>query len=335
MSKRRKKKKSGFLKKFLIVLFIAILCFGGWFTYATIKNGGGISGALATIAGHNEKTLKDLDNLEILVMGESGSDGYKLADTIMVASFCPKTKKASLLSIPRDTYVGTKEAKLATTSYLATYKINSVYRNGTKINDAVESINYVTGLNIKNYLIIDTDALIKLVDVIGGVTFNVPIDMKYDDPTQKLHINLKAGEQLIDGKKAEQLLRFRHNNDGTTYPAKYGVQDIGRMRTQREFIMATVNQLLKPENIFNMNKIITILLENVKTNLNFDTIKDYLPYVIGFDTTNLKTGVLPGESVYVNKAWIYQHDKEATKTMIDDLFVDISHVEEEVVGETL
>ncbi len=42
--------------------------------------------------------------------------------------------------------------------------------------------------------------------------FNVPIDMKYDDPTQDLHIDLKAGVQKLNGDKAEQLLRWRHSN---------------------------------------------------------------------------------------------------------------------------
>ena len=78
--------------------------------------------------------------------------------------------------------------------------------------------------------------------------------MKYDDPTQDLHIDLKAGVQMIDGEKAEQLLRFRKNNDGTSYPTEYGDNDTGRMRTQREFIMAVMNQTLKPENIFKIGQ---------------------------------------------------------------------------------
>lgn len=324
----RKKKKNKFFRNFFILIFICIVCFGIWFVYKTNANGGGISGVLATIAGHDENTLKNLDNLELLVIGESGDNTYKLADTIMIASFCPKTKKASLISIPRDTYVGSKSMKTASTSYLASYKINSIYRNGTKINEMLNSINYITGLELKNYIIIDTKALVKIVDAIDGVTFNVPIDMNYDDPTQNLHINLKAGEQLIDGNKAEQLLRFRHNNDGTTYPAEYGVEDIGRMKTQREFISTTLNQLIKPENIFNVNKIINVVFENVKTNLDFNTIKDYLPYVVGFDINNLNTSMLPGESVYCNKAWLYKHDEEETKQVIEDLFININNISE-------
>ena len=64
---------------------------------------------------------------------------------------------------------------------------------------------------------VKTEALIEMVDVIGGVWFDVPIDMVYDDPTQDLHINLKAGYQKLDGDKAEQLLRFRHSNPDSNF----------------------------------------------------------------------------------------------------------------------
>ena len=97
------------------------------------------------------------------------------------------------------------------------------------------------------------------------------------------------------------------------------------MRTQREFISATIDQLLEPENIFNINKILNVVFENVKTNLDFNTIKDYLPYVVGFDINNLSTDMLPGESVYCNKAWLYKHDEEKTKQVVNNLFVDINN----------
>ena len=108
----------------------------------------------------------------------------------MVASYNPKTQKASLMSIPRDTYVGRRNRNTATQNYLASYKINTVFRSGTNIPEAIDRINALTGLNLENYVIIDTKALIKLVDAIGGVTFNVPIDMYYtEDTDQNLYID--------------------------------------------------------------------------------------------------------------------------------------------------
>lgn len=318
--KERRKKSKGwkFFKFVLIILLIALLAFSGFFTYKVIKNGGGLQGFIAAAMGHNENTLKDLNKINFLLVGISGyEEDYKLADTIMVCSYDPKAQKASILSIPRDTYVGKNKEKAS-----ASYKINAVYRNGENIDGMVKSVEDVTGLDLNYYLIVDTDALIQLVDAIGGVEFDVPIDMKYDDTTQDLHIDLKAGMQKLNGQQAEWLVRFRHNNDGTTYPNDYGDNDIGRMRTQREFIMATMKQTLKPENIFHLTQIANIMFENIKTNMSFDNVKDYIPYAVSFSTENLQTGMLPGTPEKRNGVWIYSVDKKESKTLIEELFAD-------------
>ena len=123
------------------------------------------------------------------------------------------------------------------------------------------AVNELTGLDRKYYVIVKTEALIKLVDAIGGVKFNVPMRMKYTDTSQNLVIDLEEGEQLIDGNKAEQLLSFRHNDyqkgvGMTSYPSEYGDNDFGRMRTQRDLIIATLKQTLKPSNIFKIGQIL-------------------------------------------------------------------------------
>ena len=337
--KKEQKKKSKVrkvIKWVLLVLLVALIAYGCYFGYRVYKNGGGLSGFLATAVGHDENTLKDLDRINVLILGESGvGDGYKLTDSIMIASYNPKTQEAGLLSIPRDTYVGKKNKDTASQNYLASYKMNAVYRNGTNIPETIECVSALTGLDLKYYLLVDTDAVIELVDAIGGVTFNVPIDMDYDDPTQDLHIHLKAGEQLIDGDKAEQLLRFRHNNDGTSYPVEYGDNDIGRMRTQREFIEETMKQLLKVENIFKITELIDIVSNNVKTNLDFNVVKDYVPYAVNFNTENLKTGTLPGVSEKCNGVWIYTANKKETIAMVEDLFSDEEVIPEEEVANVI
>ena len=204
-------------KKVLLIIFLILLIAGGVFAYRVYKNGWGLSGMLATVVGHDEYTKKDLNEFRCLVLGIStDEEGALLTDTIMVASYNPNTQKATLLSIPRDTYTG-KNPKKAT----AYQKINSIYSRNEDPQDVLDAVNEITGLDLQYYVIIKTEGFIELVDAIGGVTFNVPIDMDYDDTSQDLHIHLKAGEQKLDGDKAEQLVRFRHNNDGTTYPEEY------------------------------------------------------------------------------------------------------------------
>ena len=309
------------VKRVVVILLLLAIVYSVYLLVNKIKqNGGGLTGTLATILGEDTSNLENLEPIQILIMGESGVDDYKLADTIMIASYNPKTQEASIMSIPRDTYVGKKNRETATQNYLASYKINTVFRNGTNIPEAIDRINALTGLNVENYVIIDTNALIKLVDAIGGVTFNVPIDMDYEDSSQHLYIHLKAGEQEIDGKKAEQLLRFRHNDDGSTYPSSYGQQDFGRMRTQREFIIATLKQTLKPQNIFKLKQIIDIMQEDVKTNVDLASIKAYVPYAVNFNADNIKTGMVPGEAEMCNGVSLYIANSAKTKELVEELF---------------
>ena len=86
-------------------------------------------------------------------------------------------------------------------------KINALYTKG--IDRILAKVNELTGLDLKYYMVVDNEALIKLVDVIGGVEFDVPINMNYHDDTQGLSIELSKGLQVLDGNHAEQLLRFR------------------------------------------------------------------------------------------------------------------------------
>ena len=334
--KKKKSKIKTFIKTILFILLIALIVYGCYFAYqyynhtSKMEEGKVYDPLSATALGIDPEKLKTIGRLNVLILGESGiGDGYKLTDSIMIASYNPQTQQASLLSIPRDTYVGKKNKDTATSHYLASYKMNAVYRNGTNLDETIECVNNLTGLELEKYILIDTDAIIDIVDAIGGVWFDVPIDMNYDDLNQDLHIHLKAGYQLIDGNKAEQLLRFRHNQDGTTYPVEYGDNDIGRMRTQREFIQATAKQLLKIENVTKVVNLLDIVFNSVKTNLDIETLKYYIPYIFKFNTSNIVSDTLPGEPEKCNEIWIYTANKTKTKQVIQDLFTDKVVVEEE------
>lgn len=318
VKRKKKHKKMKLWKKIVIVLLLAILAFGGWFFYKVQKNGGGLKGMLATLAGHDENTRKTLGEFKCLILGIStDQDGVDLTDTIIAMSYNPATQKASLLSIPRDTYTG-YNPPMAT----AYEKINALYSRKHRPDETLEAVNRITGLDIPYYIVVKNEGLRKLVDAIGGVTFDVPIDMDYDDDSQDLYIHLKAGEQLLDGKKAEYLVRFRHNNDGSSYPSEYGDNDTGRMRTQREFIMQVMKQTLKPENITKVFELIDIAKENIISNVNYDVAKDYVPYAVEFDTLDLTTGVLPGYNTNQNEqgTWVFVYNKQQTKELVEEMF---------------
>ena len=331
---KKRKKKIG--KKVLIFIIIILLLGIGWFTYRTIRNGGGLSGMLATVVGHDENTKKDLKEIKVLILGVSTDTDAELTDTIMIASYNPNTQKANLLSIPRDTFTG-KNTKKA----VASQKINSLYNINKTPDKTLAAVNELTGLDIKYYVVVKTEALIKLVDAIGGVKFNVPMRMKYTDTSQDLVIDLEEGEQVLDGNKAEQLLRFRHNDPQkgvgmTSYPAEYGDNDFGRMRTQRDFIIATLKQTLKPSNIFKIGQILEIANENVDTNLELSFVKDYIPYAVELNTENITSATLPGTTPDVsstNGVSIFVADKKASQELIQSMFY--SDVTEENEGNTI
>lgn len=312
---RKPKKKTRILKKIFIFLLIVLLAIIGFIVYKVQANGGGLQGLLLTVVGHDQETLKDLNPIQVLMMGVSTDNGGKLTDTIMVASYNPQTQSASLLSIPRDTFVGKSESTAS-----AYDKINALYQKSPE--RTLEAVNSITGLEIKYYVVIDNQALIKLVDLIGGVEFEVPIDMDYDDTSQNLHIHLDKGLQTINGEKAEQLLRFRKNNNGTSYPSSYGDNDIGRMKTQRNFIVATIKQTLQPENILKIKGIIDIAYEYVETNLDLSIIKDYVPYAVNINPDNIKSASLPGapKSMGPSNLSFYKLDKEATEELLEELY---------------
>ena len=309
----KKKNKKHTLRKVLLTLLLIIIVIGIIFFIHVQKNGGGLKGIVTTVIGSSAEKEKELQDIYLLVMGKSEN----MTDTIMVVKYSAKNQSASMLSIPRDTFTGDDEKRAR-----ASDKINSKYINGGA-QDTLKEVNELTGLNIRYYLIVDTKALRDLVDAIGGVEFDVPIDMDYDDVTQALHIHVKKGLQLLNGEQAEGVVRFRHNNNYTSYPVSYGDNDLGRMRTQREFLKILLKQLMKPTNITKINNLLKIAQEEVETNIDWNTAKGYVPSLFGFNTNNLVTNALPGEAKYANGVAVFIANPIKTKELINTMFLQV------------
>ena len=311
MREKKVKKRSTFKTLFVLLVFIAMVS-GIIFAVQVNQNGGGAKGLLLTVLGSNKKRLEELDTIYGLVLGVSTDLESELTDTIMICGYNPKTNQAMMLSVPRDTFVGKNKNRAKGSD-----KINSLYTKGT--NKTVEAVEKLTGIDIDFYAVVNNQLVIDVVDVIGGVNFEVPIDMDYDDPTQDLHIHLKQGMQKIDGEEAEQLLRFRHNNDGTSYPYEYGDNDYGRMRTQREFIKATLSQTIQVKNILKFKPLLDTVMNNLETDMLIEEILPYMPYTLDIDFNNIRMEQLPGQSELCNKVWVYIHDKDQTEELVEEL----------------
>ena len=277
-----------------------------------------LNGLVTTAMGQTKEEIEKLEPFSALLLGSS----QNMTDTNMVFKYNPQTQNAYLLSIPRDTFIGDNK-----NSARAADKINSVYK-GKYPEKILTAVNKVTGLNLKYYVLVDTAALRALVDAIGGVYFDVPIDMKYTDKNQGLYINLKAGYQLLDGDKAEQVVRFRHNQDGSSYSYEYGDNDTGRMKTQRNFLKAVIKQTLTPSNILNIGKFIDIAQTYVKTNIPMKVLKKYIAPAVNFSVDNLETETLPGVNQKCNGVWIFLANKTKTKTFLTKMNNKLAGIEE-------
>ena len=276
------------------------------------------SGLISTVMGQTQDDIENLEPFSALLLGSS----QNMTDTIMVFKYNPQTQNAYLISIPRDTFIGDNK-----NSARAADKINSVYQ-GNYPEKTLAAVNKVTGLDLKYYVLVDTEALKALVDAIGGVYFDVPIDMKYTDKKQGLYIDLKAGYQLLDGDKAEQVVRFRHNQDGTSYSYEYGNNDTGRMKTQRNFLKAVIKQTLTPSNILNIGKFIDIAQTYVKTNIPMDILKQYIAPAVNFKVDNLETATIPGVNEKCNGVWLFISNKAKTSAYLAEMNNKLAGIDE-------
>ncbi|MBO5349268.1 MAG: LCP family protein [Clostridia bacterium] len=314
-----KKKSRKALKIVLSILLAIIIIIGTVFGTYVYKSGGSIKGAVMSMV---KDVMGKQEPIFVLVMGVSEDISAELTDTIMLAGYNPETNQAFVLSIPRDTFIGSNEKSAGGSD-----KINALYQKSPqKTIDAVENL---TGINIDYYITVKTSALVEIVDAVDGVEFDVPINMDYDDPTQDLHIHLKKGLQRLNGKQAEHLVRFRHNNNGTTYSYEYGDNDEGRMRTQREFLKAMASQVISWNNVDKIKEITTAIFSNLETNMTLSKILGYVPYAAEFNIENLSMEQLPGTPQMLNELWFYKADEEETEELINSYIEKMGLTESE------
>ena len=163
-----------------------------------------------------------------------------------------------------------------------------------------EEVGELTGVVPDFHVIIQWEAVGKLVDAIDGVWFDVPRRMYYNDLSQDFKIDLKEGYQLLDGSDAMGLLRWRHNSDdsGHILNSGYATGDLGRIETQQSFMKAVVAKCLQPDVLLpNLMEYISIFQENVVTNLNVSNMAYFGKSAIGgLDMDNVEFLTMPNKS---------------------------------------
>jgi LCP family protein required for cell wall assembly len=300
---RMDKHKNGRTKKVLCIIACLILLFGSMaFGYYRIRYGnGGKENLVKTEWGDIMLDVPQSDQMvNVLAIGFD-KGGYR-TDTMIIISFDPKTSKVNLISIPRDTLIGIKGKRM---------KLNAAFGVG-KFDMTINAIKKLTGLPIHYYVAVDTAGFKNIIDVLGGVQFDVPKDMKYYDPYQNLNINLKKGPQLLNGDKAEQLVRYR----------KYASADLEREEVQKKFIKALIEQKLTLANASDVTKMKGLydnITKYIKTNATFNDGVKYFVSAMKIKSDSFQTFTLPGQPKMINGVSYYIYDKAKTDQLISQL----------------
>lgn len=244
------------------------------------------------------------DVVNFLVLGLDNDETR--ADVILLLNFDTGSKNLNILSIARDTRVRVKGEYC---------KINAVYSKGIRL--MKNKITEITGLDIDYYAVMNLKGFRETIDLLGGVEFDVPFRMKYDDPTQDLHINLLKGRQILDGDKAEQLIRYRKGN---RKGQGYSEGDIGRIEIQQEFLKELIRQKVNLKYIGKIDEMFGILKKYLKTDMGIDEVVKYAGSIAGLQKDNTGFFTLPGDSVRKDNKWYYVYNKKKTQKMIEENF---------------
>lgn len=226
-----------------------------------------------------------------LLLGKDTSSGS--TDTIILVSYDVPNQQVNMMSIPRDTAVNVP---------WSIKKINSVYSakesSGGGLENLKQQVAYLTGVMPDFYVIIEWEAVGELVEALGGVEFDVPRDMNYDDPYQNLHIHLEKGLQVLNGEEAMGVIRYRHDNrraDGVM--PGYADGDLGRTKTQQEFLKACAKQALKLENVGKVKEFVQIFMEHVETDLPLQNMIWFATQAMGMDADTIQSCTMPNTPV--------------------------------------
>lgn len=220
-------------------------------------------------------------NILILGVDSNGSntDPFKgtRSDTILLINIDPRSHSINGISIPRDSKV-----------YLADnngiQKINHAHAIGG-IQLSKKTIEETLGVKVDRYIVINTEGVRKLVDVLGGIPVYVEKPLNYDDYAGKLHIHLSKGLHVLNGEQAEGFLRFRHD----------GLGDIGRTSRQQWFLKSLLDTMQSPSIIPKIPEALKLAMTYIKTDMTLYELSHLAAMSRDIDMDAVEVATLPGK----------------------------------------
>ncbi len=223
------------------------------------------------------------------------------SDTTILCTCDPQTKKASLVSIPRD-------SRVAIPGH-GNGKINSAHAyGGPKL--AMKTVSSAFKIPVDHYVVIDTSAMRSLFNMIGPLEVDVDQRMHYTDNSGKLHIDLKPGRQWLSSDQVEQYVRFRHTPEA----------DIGRIRRQQQVLMLTFKKISEPQFVVtHLPQLIAMFSHCVKTDLSVEQLGQFALFGLGLQDKDISMASIPGHPAIIQRTsyWIVNSDQ--AKALLDRL----------------
>lgn len=270
--------------------------------------------------------LEQHQRINILVMGLD-ADNLR-SDVMMLVAVDPEAKKIGVLQIPRDT-----RALIAGKGDFD--KINAAYAYGVGDKQfpanlrALKTVEDLLGVSIHYTVVVKLDGFRRIIDSIGGVMVDIPRKMDYDDPDQDLHIHFQPGPQKLMGRQALEFVRWRHNNDGSGYPDG----DLGRIRTQQQFLASVLEQMLKPANLISLPKQVAAVSRYIDSTMEVSRLVSLTGLAAGMSKQDVEFATLPGTDAYIlepsqsTRLSYFIPDPDATGELVDRLIRGIDRRE--------
>ena len=231
----------------------------------------------------------------------AGVDDVSMStDVMMLASLDTENKKIHVVQLPRDTFVNAEVGGFTTV-----HRVNAVFTGeyNRQVNKGISQKTAKTlamqalcdrletqlCITIDEYVLINTSGFCSIIDAVGGVNFEVPFDMFYEDPEQDLYINIPKGWQHLDGYNAMGFVRYREG---------YVQADLGRVNAQKIFITAMINQakaVIKNFDVAAMSNMAQAVWNSVSTDLTVSDILYYAKFLMNVDLESISMMTLPGD----------------------------------------
>lgn len=222
-----------------------------------------------------------------LVITGRDSDGRN--DAVLVCELSGEALKVTQL--PRDTWILDEAAghKLADIS-------------SDSVDDIFDAVFETTGVQCEKYVSVNYEGFRNIVDSMGGVDFDVPVDMEYTDEYQNLHISLKAGRQHLDGSGVEQLMRYRKSDpDPEGIITGYENGDLGRLEVHGRLYEAIAEKLLSGGA---GDQLIKAVKNNVSSDLTYEDMAAVARRAAALDKNNIDIGIAEGKTeTYENRVF--------------------------------